>query len=370
MKLDLAITGMGICSTLGFQADRVCAALFAGLERPVTLPGTEVDDPTEIVATAVGHRIEGFSDGFIQTGRWIRLAEQCLAGFAESLNIDREKAAPIWTRTAVLPSVPYAFDEHRLDWSADQALDVASESFMGVLQGVSGFPFQFEPSYVRFGHAGVCSALEQAHALLASARFDRVIVLGVDSYVELLSLLSISESGRIKTPGNPIGLVPGEACACFSVERISHAARSTGAGAVRVLAANCRYDSSALTPIYDDPPPSIAENLRQVVQQTLDEGCGGAPFRGEVVLDQNGETWKANAWGNAYARLCQLPGFRPSRLIVPASSVGETGAASAALGVCLAAHVFARGFAKENKMLIVSIAENGDVGAILVGTSP
>lgn len=52
-----------------------------------------------------------------------------------------------------------------------------------------------------------------------------------------------------------------------------------------------------------------------------------------------------------------------------ASSAGETGAASAALGVCLATHVFARGFAKQDKMLIVSIAENGDVGAILVGKS-
>ncbi|NTX02420.1 hypothetical protein [Myxococcus sp. CA040A] len=89
---------------------------------------------------------------------------------------------------------------------------------------------------------------------------------------------------------------------------------------------------------------------------------------GDLISDLNGETWRAQAWGFVQVRLHDRLGER-TRLLIPCTSLGDVGAASGAVGVCMATRAFARKYASGEHTVIVSSAEHGEVGAIRV-TAP
>src|SRR5262249_36007090 len=81
---------------------------------------------------------------------------------------------------------------------------------------------QFDPARsatVPKGHTSGFEALRQARALLAEPGVPACLVCGVDSYVNAASLLWLERHGRLKTPANSDGLIPGEAAACALVLR-------------------------------------------------------------------------------------------------------------------------------------------------------
>ena len=75
-----------------------------------------------------------------------------------------------------------------------------------------------------------------------------------------------------------------------------------------------------------------------------------------------GEEWRARELTGARIKLGAR--FDPARFVMAASSLGETGAASGAIGVCLAARSFARSYDSNGHALVISSSEHGHVGAI------
>jgi 3-oxoacyl-[acyl-carrier-protein] synthase-1 len=69
-------------------------------------------------------------------------------------------------------------------------------------------------------------------------------------------------------------------------------------------------------------------------------------------------------WGSAQVSLSGL--MTEPRLHLPCSHVGDTGAASGALGVCLAAQGLRGRWSSTPGSLVVSRSERGEVGSVLL----
>jgi 3-oxoacyl-[acyl-carrier-protein] synthase-1 len=86
------------------------------------------------------------------------------------------------------------------------------------------------------------------------------------------------------------------------------------------------------------------------------------PFLGDLISDHNGEEWRANELAGARLRLHNKV-HPESPLVLPCSCLGEVGAASGAVGMCIAARAFTRKYSKGDRTLILMSSERGDVGA-------
>ena len=74
---EVAISGIGLTTSLGWTATQACAAARAGLSRTVEL-GLSVEDEEGDDAAVLGHPIALLTDGFSGIGRYARMCLQAL----------------------------------------------------------------------------------------------------------------------------------------------------------------------------------------------------------------------------------------------------------------------------------------------------
>lgn len=87
---------------------------------------------------------------------------------------------------------------------------------------------------------------------------------------------------------------------------------------------------------------------------------------GDVMTDQNGETYRANEWGNAVVALSSSPGFSDWETHAPASNFGETGAASPLLSIVLQTRAFVRGYASSDAAVVAVSDDGPERGAVVI----
>lgn len=364
--VSAAITGLGLVTCVGHDAASACAAQRAGVVRRAPLPDLVAYDEAELEAPVVGAPVRPLTDGFIQTGNWLRTAVACLE------DLEKTAAAPpddagFWADTALLWVVPeYSYE--RFYWPENEVPQLLESSCAEVLEAVSERQFRpLSDRFVRLGHAGGAAALQRALQLLSNRQAPRVAILSTDSWLDALSLGVLGRQGRLHTPERSDGLIPGEGAAALLLEP---SARRAAAPQASVLATAYRPPARPLAE--DDPAgsraamvPEIARALAEVARQALG---GGGPFQGDLLLDLNGEEWRSQAWGHAMVHLAQDVDFDGCRQIVPAVSWGDIGAASGLAGACIAARSYARGYASPSgRSLVLSVSDSGGVGAVLLG---
>ncbi|MCY1042343.1 hypothetical protein OV208_13545 [Corallococcus sp. bb12-1] len=319
-----------------------------------------VPDGDGEVTPARGHPIEGFAEGFFQAGAWVRLA----SGAMEDLLYEGDTRAPLpgaWPRTGLMALMPL-LDPARFMWAIDQQPDSLAEYFTEPLRQVLGLPIP--PENIRAiasGHTSLAEGLQRAEALLGSRQVDRVVLVGADSYLDGLTLDWLSQHGRLKSGEAPTGLLPGQAGACLMVER--------GVDRVPASESGCHILASTVK----SPPPGEfpgatqrGQLLAEAIQEVLSSGSPGTSFRGELVLDLNGEQWKAHAWGHAQVLLRQRVDFDGCGTLLPCESIGEVGAASGLLGAGLALTSLLDPGSAAGEALICGLADSGQVSAVLV----
>lgn len=206
------------------------------------------------------------------------------------------------------------------------------------------------------GSGGISAAIKEAADRIANRSVDRVIVVAVDSLLDVFTLEWLSEHRRLKTHDQPAGIVPGEAGACFLLESSSVAQRR--AATIQAVVKGVAVTREPHT--YFDGQPSAGTAVVEAVESVLN---GALPFVGDIITDHNGETWRAQEWGNARVRLHGHLGVG-SRHILPADSLGDTGTAFGAIGVCMAVRSFVRGYATQRQALVISMSEYGPRGAV------
>ncbi|HYO73769.1 MAG TPA: hypothetical protein VEU33_47660 [Archangium sp.] len=105
--------------------------------------------------------------------------------------------------------------------------------------------------------------------------------------------------------------------------------------------------------------PPAGRALADVITKALAQAGASNAVEGNVYLDLNGETFRANEWGYTLLRTrqaCQLDSWSQH---ISAMSFGETGAAAPLLALCLAARAFSRGYGRGRHALILVSGDDG-----------
>lgn len=348
------------------------AAHRAGLVRSREFPYFQVNDPEEGALGVSVHSAFPGSPGFAQIGFWIRATVAASDDLLRYGELPDGSDAAFWRGTGLVAAIPL-FEPDRFGWATEGIEQILAAQYVARLPELLKLPIQEEHlALFPLGHVGVAGAVEWAREKLASGAVSRVVVVGVDSYLDPLDLAWLGTANRLKSPTRPDGLMPGEAGACLLVEPDGEPQPRAGQVAGRMertailLAPPAREGGEGEEDEHRLPEPAeVGPRLAEGVRSVL----GGEPFAGDVYTDLNGERWKANAWGFAQTRLHQQLDFDRCRFVAPCESFGETGAASAALAVCLAMRSFEREYALARRALICSISDRGDVAAAVVGRS-
>ncbi|RKG84016.1 hypothetical protein D7V88_22900 [Corallococcus terminator] len=345
---------------MGWGIVATCAAIRAGITRPTSLHDLYLTDQDLLESVPlVGHPVSGLTDGFGPLGRWLQLAQACVCDLRQEAGLPPAEDVRFWGQTGWIFVLPH-LEEARYLEVQDFGSALLTAAWLKRLKQLLGLSWRQDAvHFIHAGHAGTAAAIHLAGQLLAARNVERLVIVAVDSYLDETSLEWLWAHRRLKSPDRPVGLMPGEAGACLLVESLS-GARQRGASVLALLpaaGAGCE-DRSFLSGQH-----SSGEALARLVEQVLPAGLAGSGAPGELVCDLNGEEWRARAWGHFLIRLhARQEGQWRVRL--PCISVGDVGAASGALGICMVARSFARKYSAGSHALVLSSAEHGDVGAI------
>lgn len=367
----IAVTGLGMVSSLGHDVVTGCAAARAGLMRAAELGTFAVYSEVEWEEVpVVGHAVREFAEGFEGFGKLVRLASGALADLRAYAQLDGAD----FSRTALYVNLPSGFlrREHLARRAAAQGrpagpdeTDLVQELLRAGLIDrageLSGIRVPRARQYVHFAdQAGLATLLWDASQRLRSGEVERCIVGGVDSRVEGGFLEAASALGLLKDAENQHGLIPGEAAAFLLLETLE-GALARGAHVEAVLEA----PAAASEPCHRlSEHPSVGLALSQSIVATI----AGLADRGEgtglIVGDLNGDPARAAEWGYALVRvLHRVPALRECPQWYPAASFGDTGAAAGAVGACMAVRGLARGYAGTEGVLLWLSSEDGAKGS-------
>lgn len=212
------------------------------------------------------------------------------------------------------------------------------------------------------GHGALARALQAAEEVLASRRARACLLLAVDSLLSRPTLNLLALHRRLKTEDHPAGFIPGEAGVALLLR--------PAAGHQEAGPASPVYISrpQVLETPGDERAPGRA--LAACVEQVLLPNVS-MPEEPLLVSDHNGEQRRANEWGHLLLHLRTAhPTWRLERSWFPAMGFGETGAVSAALGICVALRGLVRGYAPARSAVVLSSeGTEGPRSAILMSLS-
>lgn len=352
--MRMAITAMGMMSSVGRDAETACASIRAGLQRPRELHYFGVLDSEEQESKPlVARPIHGVTNGFIGMGLWLRLAIAACRDMQSRVPALREADSEFWSRTGLLAITP-AIDPLR--FAEDEVISAPdfAPRYVQALAGVLNWPLRpANMQVLPLGHAGIMEAIIRAERAIAAKRLDRIIVVAADSYLDPLSLDWIDANDRLKTDDNPFGLIPGEAGCCLMLE-----AAQAAAGLAELDVAVTAQQS------LDGAERRNGVGLADAIAKSL-AAAGAKGFSGMAIIDLNGEPWRAQEWGAARVRLGGQVGD-DVRWTFPADSLGDVGAAAGAVGVCMAVAALQRGYAGDSMVLVTASSDSGLVGSVCV----
>ena len=363
------IVEMGLASSLGTHAISACAAARAGIVRPSPLPGRIALDPaTEKSEPLIGHPVSFLTRGFSGPGRVARLGALALDDLLSRAALRREDMP----QTALVLALGSGYHRNAAELIADETpftedLPPDVVEIAALKEGVRtvSVPRMFEmaglpaPALVELvfdDHAGFGQALQRAGVLLAERRVHRCLVGGIDSYCDPEALDVLEELALLKTPGNPVGIPPGEGAAFVWLERNDAASTPSP----RFAIANPSYlaGTSHLLSPNGLGGRKLAEAVGGALEAAVGVSCGLS------IGTHNGASWCAAEWGETALALPLWA--RTGRHWWHATSFGDTGAAAPALATCMATQALARGYAESLGVLIWASGPTGSKAAFVV----
>jgi 3-oxoacyl-[acyl-carrier-protein] synthase I len=354
----IRIHAVGMASCLG-PSIPACAALRASLFRPsaspdveFAAPGEEEPGPITICALPVA------TFGFSGVGRLVALACELLKDVWGQ--VDLEALGPEtgfflgltepWEREWEVGE-PDATEARRLEALGARVLE---QSFQNL-----GLTWKGPRRFFGGGHVAFAQALSAAQGELRRRTLKACIVAGLDCLVEEKMLRALEEERRLKTPDNPVGVIPGEAGGALLLslepprkgpEVVLHAVRM----------------GREPNPRGSDRPAD-GRALARCVLEALDE-AGARRERPLLVSDHNGEVARARELGMLLVHLKgQGPELDDLATWFPAVGFGEVGAAAGAVGACVAVRALQRGYAPSRKCLVLSCSDGAERAAVLLG---
>ncbi len=352
---EFGVEAFGLTTSVGLDARTTAASIRSGIARRSPITHIEAASLDSTAGTSPsGSAIAGLTDGYAGYARWGKMLRLAVADMKRAYASLQAQADGFWEQCAVLFVLPE-------DDSSRFVSEPAGDTDMVMQRLVTPLLRLFSPAVtldqvhiVRGGHSGFALALHQAAALAANAGCNQILLLAVDAYLDLPSLAWLIGDDRLKTDEQQHGLVPGEAAAVMLLD-------PTGGSAESVA----RIAGVAVEQASVDDIQAEHEHGR-VIARCVQQSVGdGSPLRCDVYSDLNGEYWRAYEYGAAKVNM-------PAGLLdqtaewYPASSVGDTGAVSAALATILAQRAFARKYAIGDRALVISQSDSGRASSFFV----
>jgi 3-oxoacyl-[acyl-carrier-protein] synthase I len=347
MTPPLAIQGFGAVTAVGFDAVQTCAAVRAGLSG-YRAAGLYLHRPTLTPVVAAPAPYETPSRVEAPVDRLARLAADAVVECATQAGVDP-------AHTPVILGVRESVER-----------EIGARGMRHLLAQVAkagGVQVHSSSAVLADGNCAIATGLLHAARLLASRTADCCIVGGVDSYLNDADIARYDRVSRIKTTGNARGFIPGEGAAVLAVAR--HDGRPTARALV--LGVGLAKEDPAHIVLSDGHATGRA------LQAALAAATRDAGIEEHVlnfrVADLNGERYGGQESILASHRFYRT--YRPALpVILPASRVGEIGAAAGALGLMIAAVSLIKGYASGNVAMCEASSEAGLRSGIVVAGQP
>src|SRR5688500_11198406 len=170
--MRLAVTGLGMVSSVGRDVVTACASIRAGLRRPSEVLGsTSQGDPEAEPAPVTGYGLRGFADGFAYLGLWRRIAQSGLADMRHNAGLDAVANGALQGRTGLALVTP-EIDPDRFPEAEALGLTALGEKYAPLLDLAA---LGIEPRNVWIvsqGSAGAAVAAWHADQLIGAGRLD------------------------------------------------------------------------------------------------------------------------------------------------------------------------------------------------------
>lgn len=361
--MKLLISGIGMLTSVGHDVETACASIRAGVMRAEELDymqtaSGDLSDPGAIV----GCPLSLITDGYGSVLRWSAMANETLLDLIKYSSLPSFSDTAFWSQTAVIFTLPSLDSPHFLFEGVvnpDNAMSVYVEPFIAQ----SELPISSDQCYiVDADNIAVIKACDLVEQILENGDMSRVIVLATDSNVEKNILNWLALSGRLKTPENPVGLMPGEASAALLFETESSIAQRDAKALARVYAHNIGVEEHNIM----SDEANAGEALSLCIKASLSEVNMTSAFSGNLYSDLNGEEWKAQEYALAKANINRNLVSDEVFEILPAASLGDIGLVNAAASICMLIESIRRQYAVSNCALILSSSAEGGVASLLV----
>ncbi|MGE0529418.1 MAG: beta-ketoacyl synthase N-terminal-like domain-containing protein, partial [Bdellovibrionales bacterium] len=311
------ITGLGMMTSVGYQAPQAITSLRAGLSRRMEFPDYEpiVREPgMRFPEPLIAAPVAGVTDGLRGIERLLALGVPALHEALEDAHLlDGQQQ-----QTVLLVGGSQAPNR-----GAGSRIATILAPRLGLR--TSKAPFQ-NVRYLPSGTASVLLAVRDAMTQLVQRQCRQCVVGGVDSWLDEDSLTWLDEKRRLKSASNPDSFIPGEAAAFIVLELQSNATRRN-----IIPHAQCRPVTMAMekNTIWTEDP-CTAEALSRCVQEVV-AGLSAEEKTPDVALcDLNGESYRSAEWSYTIPKVFQGEDPVPA-LVHPADCLGDVGAATGAI---------------------------------------
>ena len=330
----IAITKMGMVTSIGHDVSNAYASMRTGLRRSLTLDNFYVYSK---------EKHEEFEDGFISAypifeydyddsiTRLLKIFDMTIKDFKNGLD-DNITDLPLYI------SIPEQF--RKLNWTDDFKEKLELKLRENIL-------FSDLPVFIEDGNIGALKALSQGINDIKSGSIKKAVILGIDTLVGFDDLSLFNKLKKLKTILNSDGFIPGEAGACFMIEKISPDADDKYEAYVEKVSVTHDKKESEI-----DLNKLILNLSEKKEDYQID--C--------IITDMNGEAARAEELGLLYTdAFNKFPGDKEAGYV--ARTLGETGAAYGAIGIINAAMAIKNNSTSssvnQGRTLILASSNNG-----------
>jgi 3-oxoacyl-[acyl-carrier-protein] synthase-1 len=343
-SFPLVITGLGMVSSVGRGVAGSCAAIRAGINR-----FKEIDtfgareayaegEPQPVVASPV------LSE---RSPDWaVRLLTPVLQELIHNARLGRKDL----TRIRLLLSLPES--------TLSPVHAALHKTLLPTLTARTGMATAAS-AVSHGGNAGMLRCVQDALAAVTQPRWEACIVAGVDSHLFSEELARLDRAGRLKSPRNRDGFIPGECATAVLLERHSDALRRGAVPIASVVSAGTAVERSPISSGEQSTGEGLTTAIRTASAAGLPQGTGW------VICDLNGESYRFREWGLVRVRLTpELNGLR--RPWHPADCLGDVGASTGGVLMAVAGRSFQRGYAPADRALLWAGTDDGHRTALVL----
>jgi len=333
----LAVRRTGLVTSVGLSAPAACAAIRAKIKNPIET--RFLDRKGEWImshSVPLGRSVRGLA-------KLVELAsmsaEECV------VNLLPEELA----RIPLLLCVAESTRPGRIAGLDEQLLETLRER-------LGGAKLAPESCLIPYGRVGAAVALQKARKLVYEAEAPAVLIVATDSMLIWSTLRALSEQGRLLTPDNSNGFIPGEAGSAVLVAR-----PIAGHPSLHISGLGFASEQASI----ESDQPLRADGLTEAIRVALqDADCDmtALDFR---ITDIAGEQYYFKEAALALARTMRRPkvGFD---LWHPAECIGEVGSAIGPALLVVAEAAGRKRYAPGPSMLAHAANDSGQRTAIVM----